>query len=60
MHCIQSRFYRAIAILLSHRLQGLPLAENGEYEGELNDNVLDGVAIAGKRFDCTLGWLRVS
>ncbi|MFW9264545.1 hypothetical protein [Nostoc sp. CALU 546] len=31
--------------------KGLPLAENVEYEDELNDSVLDGVAIAGKRFD---------
>ncbi|MHC5939180.1 hypothetical protein [Nostoc sp.] len=68
MHCVQSRFYRAIATLLSHRLQEilsrysqyLPLAESAEYEGELNDSVLDGVAIAGKRFDWMLGRLKVS
>jgi hypothetical protein len=29
------------------------LAESAEYENELNDSVLDGVAIAGKRF----GWM---
>lgn len=70
-----SRFYRAIATLLSHRLQGmlsqlgygrrvytqgLALAESAEYDDELNDNVLDGVALAGKRFDWMLGRLRVS
>ena len=69
-----SRFYRAIATLLSHRLQGmqsrlgygrrvyskgLPLDEKIEYEDELNDSVLDGVAIAGKRFDWMLGRLKV-
>jgi bacteriocin-type transport-associated protein len=69
-----SRFYRAIATLLSHRLQGmlsqlgygrrvyskgLPLAESAKYEDELNDSVLDGVAIAGKRFDWMLGRLTV-
>ncbi len=68
-----SRFYRVIAILLYQRLQGmlsqlgygrlvysqgLPLAENLEYEDELNDSVLDGVALAGKRFDWMLGRLR--
>ena len=70
-----SRFYQAIATLLSNRLQGmlsqlgygrrvysqgLPLAESVEYEDELNDSVLNGVAIAGKRFDWMLGKLRVS
>ncbi|BAZ52085.1 cyclic nucleotide-binding protein [Nostoc sp. NIES-4103] len=70
-----SRFYRVIAILLSQRLQGmlsrlgygrrvysqgLPLAKDVEYEDELNDSVLDGVAIAGRRFDWMLGRLRVS
>ncbi|MEH1910892.1 cyclic nucleotide-binding domain-containing protein [Nostoc sp.] len=70
-----SRFYRAIATLLSSRLQGLhnrlgygrrvyskglPLAENMEYDDELNYSVLDGVAIAGKRFDWMLERLRVS
>ncbi|MEH2002623.1 MAG: cyclic nucleotide-binding domain-containing protein [Nostoc sp.] len=67
-----SRFYRAIAILLSQRLQGmlsrlgygrrvysqgLSLAESAEYDDELNDSVLDGVAIAGKRFDWMVGRL---
>ncbi|RCJ26659.1 cyclic nucleotide-binding protein [Nostoc sp. ATCC 43529] len=70
-----SRFYRAIATLLAQRLQGmlnqlgygrrvyskgLPLAENVEYEDELNYNILDSVAIAGKRFDWMLGQIRVS
>lgn len=70
-----SRFYRAIAILLSQRLQGmlshlgygrrvysqgLSLPESKEYEDELNDSVLNGVAIAGKRFDWMLGRLKVS
>lgn len=82
MHCIQRSlggkilvFDRAIATLLSHRLQGmvsqlsygrrvysqgLPLAESAEYEDELNDSVLDNVAIAGKRFNWMLGRLTVS
>ncbi|MDF5737192.1 MULTISPECIES: hypothetical protein [unclassified Nostoc] len=40
--------------------QGLPLALSAEYDDELNDSVLDGVAIAGKRFDWMLGRLTVS
>jgi bacteriocin-type transport-associated protein len=70
-----SRFYRAIATLLSHRLQGmytqlsyggrvysrgLPLNDNLEYEDELNINILDRVALAGKRFDWMMEHLRVS
>ncbi|WP_392533421.1 cyclic nucleotide-binding domain-containing protein [Nostoc sp. C117] len=70
-----SRFYQVIATLLSQRLQGmlsqlgygrrvyskgLPLAKDIEYEDELNDNVLDRVALAGKRFDWMLGHLKVS
>ncbi|ACC85192.1 cyclic nucleotide-binding domain-containing protein [Nostoc punctiforme] len=70
-----SRFYRVIATLLSQRLQGtlsqlgsgrrvysqgLPLTKSAEYEDELNDTVLDSVAIAGKRFDWMLGRLKVS
>ncbi|MEH1770947.1 MAG: hypothetical protein ACYTXE_29770 [Nostoc sp.] len=35
-------------------------AENAEYDHELHDSVLDGVAIAGKRFDWMLGRLKVS
>jgi hypothetical protein len=31
-----------------------------EYEDELHDSVLDGVAIAAKRFDWMLGQLKVS
>jgi len=68
-----SRFYGAIATLLSHRLQGmlsqlgygrrvysqgLPLS--AEYDDELNDSVLDGVAIAAKRFEWMVGRLKVS
>lgn len=64
-----SRFYRAIATSLSHRLQGTmgrlgytrrfyskgqPLDQNVEYEDELNANVLDRVALAGKRFNWIL------
>ncbi|MHC5610577.1 MAG: hypothetical protein ACYTXA_06045 [Nostoc sp.] len=60
--------YRAIATLLSHRLQGilsrysqcLLLAESAEYEDKLNDSILDGVAIAAKRFECMVGRLKVS
>lgn len=70
-----SRFYRVIAILLSQRLQGmlsrlgygrrvysqgLPLAKDVEYEDELNDSVLDRVAIAGRRLDWMLEQLKVS
>ncbi|MBW4510398.1 MAG: cyclic nucleotide-binding domain-containing protein [Scytonematopsis contorta HA4267-MV1] len=61
-----SRFYRAIATLLSNRLQGIysqlgygrrvyrkgqPLDEKVEYEDELDLNVLDRMALAGKKFD---------
>lgn len=70
-----SRFYRVIATLLFKRLQamysrlgygrrvyskGSSLAENVEYEDELNNNVLDCMAFAGKRFDWMLGQLKVS
>jgi hypothetical protein len=73
--CLPLYFYGAIATLLSHRLQGmlsqlgygrrvysqgLTLAKSVEYEDELDDSLLDGVAIAGKRFDWILGQLRVS
>ena len=68
-----SRFYRVIATLLSHRLQGMlsrlgygrrvytkgqSLDENVEYEDELDFNVLDGMALAGTRFDWMLSRLR--
>ncbi len=61
-----SRFYQAVATLLSHRLQGIysqlgygrrvyrkgqSLDEKVEYEDELDLNVLDRMALAGKRFD---------
>ncbi|MHC5763252.1 hypothetical protein [Nostoc sp.] len=52
MHCIQSRFYGAIAILLSQKLQGLLLAESAEYDDDLNHSALDGGA--AKRFDWML------
>jgi bacteriocin-type transport-associated protein len=69
-----SRFYRVIATLLSNRLQGMlshlgygrriytkgqPLDENIEYEDELDSNVLDRMALAGKRFDWMQGHLKV-
>ena len=68
-----SRFYRVIATLLSHRLQGMlsrlgygrrvyskgqPLNEKVEYDDELDSSVLDRMALAGKRFDWMLGQLR--
>jgi hypothetical protein len=31
-----------------------------DYEDELHDSILDGIAIAGKRFDWMLGRLKVS
>jgi bacteriocin-type transport-associated protein len=70
-----SRFYRMIATLLSHRLQGIhsrlgygrrvyskgqPLDENVQYEDELELSVLDRMALAGKRFDWMLESLTVS
>ncbi|OUL34029.1 cyclic nucleotide-binding domain-containing protein [Nostoc sp. 106C] len=70
-----SRFYRAIATLLSNRLQGLhihlgygrrvynkgmSLDENLEYEDELKDSTLDGMAFAGKRFNWIVRQLKVS
>ena len=70
-----SRFYRVIVTLLSQRLhamlsrlgygrrvysKGLSLAENVKYEDELDINVLDRVALAGKRFDWMLERLRVN
>jgi bacteriocin-type transport-associated protein len=70
-----SRFYRAIATLLSHRLQGMytqlgygrRVYQGGEslekavkYEDELDLNVLDKMALAGKRFDWMQGLLKVS
>ncbi len=70
-----SRFYRVITTLLSHRLQGIysrigyskrvysqgqSLDENIEYEDELELNILERVALAGKRFDWMQERLRVS
>ncbi|MHC5731296.1 MAG: cyclic nucleotide-binding domain-containing protein, partial [Nostoc sp.] len=67
-----SRFYRVIAILLSHRLQGMfgrlgygrrvyskgqPLDENVQYEEELDSNALDRMTLAGTKFDWMLSLL---
>ena len=40
--------------------QGLSLAESAKYDNELNNIVLDGVVIAGKRFAWMLERLKVS
>jgi bacteriocin-type transport-associated protein len=59
-----ARFYRAVAMFLSHRLRatvgrlgygkGQGLDEEAEYEDELDPNVLDSVHLAGSRFDRVL------
>ncbi len=69
-----SHFYRVIAILLSDRLQQIAgqfgygrrvysekqaLDEAIEYEDEIEPNILDGVSLAGARFDWMLRRLRV-
>ena len=56
-----ARFYRALATFLSDRMRGTllrlgygddrQLDEETEQEGELDDNVLDNVSLAGARFD---------
>ena len=56
-----ARFYRAIAMFLSHRLRVLTLkytdtpsdaaSANTESPGELEDEVLSGVYLGGKRFE---------
>jgi len=54
-----SRFYRALAVFLSHRLRdtdshlgyGKVQVSDDEIEGELDDSVLDNVYLAGTRFD---------
>jgi len=56
-----ARFYRSLAVFLSHRLRetvarlgygkGQPLREDLEYEGELDTETLDCVHLAGSRFD---------
>ena len=56
-----ARFYRSLAVLLSHRLRdtvrrlgygkGQPLREDVDYEGELDPHLLDTVHLAGSRFD---------
>lgn len=57
-----ARFYRALSMFLSHRLRGLTLkmseGEPGAAEShaadELDDQVLDGVYLAGQRFQRVL------
>jgi bacteriocin-type transport-associated protein len=56
-----ARFYRSLAVFLSHRLRdtvqrlgcgkGQPLRQDVEYEDELDAHVLDNVHLAGSRFD---------
>jgi bacteriocin-type transport-associated protein len=56
-----ARFYRSLAVFLSHRLRdtvqrlgygkGQPLREDVEYEGELDAHLLDTLHLAGSRFD---------
>jgi CRP-like cAMP-binding protein len=65
-----SRFYRALAMFLSHRLRAMTLkfsaAQSGadstetEAPGELNDEVLSGVYLGGKRFQRMLKQLTLS
>jgi CRP/FNR family cyclic AMP-dependent transcriptional regulator len=59
-----SRFYRALALFLAHRLRNTyqrlgygrdqPLDEDQEYEDELSPELLDSVHLAGARFDRAL------
>jgi bacteriocin-type transport-associated protein len=56
-----ARFYRALAVFLSHRLRetvgrlgygkGQPLREDVEYDDELDAHTLDSLHLAGSRFD---------
>jgi CRP-like cAMP-binding protein len=64
-----SRFYRALAMFLSHRLRAMTLkfsaaqsdrSEETEAPGELNDDVLSGVYLGGKRFQRMLKRLTLS
>lgn len=64
-----ARFYRALALFLSHRLRVLTLkygadgtgnAETTDRPDELEDGVLSGVYLAGKRFERMLKRLTVS
>lgn len=64
-----ARFYRAIAMFLSHRLRVLTLKFAGdqhgassktETAGELDDEVLSGVYLGGKRFERMLKRLTLS
>lgn len=69
-----ARFYRAIAILLSGRLQGLinrlgfgkgsyqfgqGLSSNQEYEDEIDPAVMDNIFLGGARFDWMLKRLKI-
>jgi CRP-like cAMP-binding protein len=59
-----ARFYRSLAVFLAHRLRdttrrlgyarGQPLDEEEEYAGELADEILDNLHMAGNRFDRVL------
>jgi CRP-like cAMP-binding protein len=59
-----SRFYRALAVFLAHRLRNTyqrlgygkdqPLDEEEQYEDELSPELLDSVHLAGSRFDRVL------
>src|SRR5262245_14698523 len=59
-----ARFYRSLAVFLSHRLRNTvqnlgygkeqPLKEDQEYADELGDEVLDSLHMAGTRFDRVL------
>ena len=65
-----ARFYRALALFLSHRLRVLTLkygadgtggrSETPDHPDELEDGVLSGVYMAGKRFERMLKRLTVS
>jgi CRP/FNR family cyclic AMP-dependent transcriptional regulator len=56
-----ARFYRSLAVFLSHRLRetvqrlgygkGQPLRQDVEYQDELDAHVLDNIHLAGSRFD---------
>jgi CRP-like cAMP-binding protein len=59
-----ARFYRALAMFLSHRLRTTvrqlgygkdrPLDEDADYEDELDPHMLDSIHLAGSRFDHVL------
>lgn len=69
-----ARFYRVLSILLSGRLEGLisrlgygqkpyrigqTLAQNVQYEDEIDDQLIDGLTLGGARFDWMLRRLNV-